>query len=80
MTVTVMQARGMSCPLIIGRGEDFTCGADRCPMWRWAESAEAYEVIVPASESPTGEPELRRVPRENRGGYCGLAGEPRFGS
>ena len=81
MIVTESQAMEMVCPL----STEMNCAASTCMCWRWLHEkitiTNAAEVVdIKDAKKVLGErtnvSELK--PTDNRLGYCGLAGRPRF--
>jgi hypothetical protein len=68
------------------------CIGSACMAWRWADSPREFQWTAVGADGPgegwekSGEPEMSSGgslmsqrwarPRQNRGGYCGLAGVP----
>lgn len=80
MIITEQQAIELVCPL----SNDMNCAASSCMCWRWLHAKilidNVAEVVgikdVKKAIEKTNITELKPV--DNRLGYCGLAGRPRF--
>lgn len=76
MITTESQAMEMVCPL----SSDMNCAASTCMCWRWLHAkitVDTGEVVgIKEPHKKTNVAELK--PIDNRLGYCGFAGRPRF--
>lgn len=80
MITTESQAMEMVCPL----SSDMNCAASTCMCWRWLHAkipmdtgGEVIGIKEPKKAiEKTNVAELK--PIDNRLGYCGFAGRPRF--